>query len=42
MGVVFAWNIELFFSKDYKVQPGDPDYQPNQDQGMSGSGGRKK
>ena len=25
-GAVFAWNIELFFSFDYKSKPGDPDY----------------
>ena len=25
-GAVFAWNIELFFSGDYKLQPADPDY----------------
>lgn len=29
MGTVFAWNIELFFSFDYKLQIGDPDYVPN-------------
>mmetsp|Transcript_26152 Transcript_26152/g.34936 ORF Transcript_26152/g.34936 Transcript_26152/m.34936 type:complete len:116 (+) Transcript_26152:904-1251(+) len=28
-GAVFAWNIELFFSFDYKSQPRDPDYVPN-------------
>lgn len=28
-GAVFAWNIDLFFSKEYKSQPGDPDYVPN-------------
>ena len=42
-GAVFAWNMKLFFSQDYKLQPGDPDYQPNQDPVISsGSGGRKK
>ena len=41
-GAVFAWNIELFFSFDYKAQPGDPDYVPNQDQAMQGPNGRKK
>ena len=28
---MFAWNIEEFFAKDYKLQVGDPDYVPNQD-----------
>jgi len=42
-GAVFAWNIELFFSFDYKSQPGDPDYVPNQDgPAMQGPGGRKQ
>ena len=42
-GAVFAWNIELFFSFDYKSQPGDPDYVANQDAPtMQGPGGRKK
>ena len=44
-GAVFAWNIELFFSGDYKPQPGDPDYVPNQDTGVNqaqGPGGRNK
>jgi len=35
---IFAWNIDLFFSGDYKSQPMDPDYVPNQD----GAGGRKQ
>lgn len=26
-GAVFAWNIELFFAGEYKLQPGDPDYE---------------
>ena len=30
-GAVFAWNIELFFSFDYKAQVGDPEYVPNQE-----------
>lgn len=43
IGVVFAWNIELFFSGDYKLQLGDPDYVPNTDGMMqSGPGGRKE
>lgn len=41
-GAVFAWNIELFFSFDYKSKPGDPDYQANQDGPMQGSAGRKQ
>ena len=42
-GAVFAWNIELFFSFDYKPQLGDPDYQANQDAPvMTGPDGRKK
>ena len=41
-GAVFAWNIELFFSKDYKPQAGDPDYVPNQDGMMAGPGSRDK
>lgn len=41
-GAVFAWNIELFFSVDYKLQPGDPDYMPNQDSLMAGPGARDK
>lgn len=28
-GAVFAWNIELFFAGDYKLQPLDPDYVAN-------------
>lgn len=39
-GAVYAWNIELFFSGEYKEQPNDPNYQPNQD--GPGPGGRKK
>lgn len=30
-GAVFAWNMELFFANDYKLQPGDPDYVANND-----------
>merc|ERR1711893_481099 len=37
-GAVFAWNIEQFFATDYKSQPCDPDYVPNQD-GTSMQGG---
>lgn len=41
-GAVFAWNIELFFSKEYKSQPDDPDYVPNQDGPSMGPTGRKQ
>ena len=42
-GAVFAWNIELFFSFDYKLQPLDPDYVPNTDAPViAGPDGRKK
>jgi len=41
-GAIFAWNIERFFSFDYKLQIGDPDYVPNPDGMMmqSSTGGR--
>jgi len=41
-GAVFAWNIELFFSFDYKLQHGDPEYVPNQETASQGPGARKQ
>ena len=35
--------MDLFFSTEYKLQIGDPDYEANKDQSAaSGTGGRKK